>query len=670
MRAALWFGLALGSAMTLAQTTPVEQLATARDAVLPHVVSILVVREDFSQGEANLSLSGGSGTIIDAVGHVATNAHVVENGVRFKVVLNDDREFSASLTGSDPMSDLAVLKINTKKPETFAFAQFADALPLQPGQPVLAMGAPWGMKNSVTQGVISNTQRLMVSLFEDESNYEQRLDQDQATARFYAWIQHDASISPGNSGGPLVDLQGRIIGVNTRGGGDLAFAIPGTIAASVVDSLIQHGRVLRSDFGFAVRSLRGTSVEAGVLVSSVDRSGPADRAGLKAGDLVTAVDGTPVHIAEPEQVPPFRRELAERAVGSSAKLTVLRQGKTLALTLKSEPQAEERGRETEIGRFGVSVLELTPSLIRGRYLRSTNGLLIEGLRTGGPAAAAEPPLATGDVLLSVDGVAITSAEHLLSIVGEGALSGPAPTHIVDVERGGQRLLSAIVPEPKRQIQEPTPEIGKSWAGFDVQAITPALKDRLRLAAPGFRVTRIYDDSPASRAELKVGDIITAVAGRPVLPSGPKETTTLDLRVRNASRSEPFALTINRAGSSRELSLKLALAPKGVDRAQQRWIDLLKLVARELTFYDRADRNLLTSQDGVVLQRVESGGIGGLAHLEANDLLVRVGEREVKTLDDLELALAELKTAGSDRLSFLVLRGVDTRLLFVDAPWQE
>ena len=168
-----------------------------------------------------------------------TNAHVTENGRRFRVVLNDGREFRARLRGDDPISDLAVLRIEAPAGTRFGFARFAETISLQPGETVLAMGAPWGMRDSLSAGVVNNANRLMVSLFEDEADYEQSLGAEQATARYYAWIQHDAAINPGNSGGPLVDLAGRIVGVNTRGnlfGGDMAFSIPAPVARSVAQA--------------------------------------------------------------------------------------------------------------------------------------------------------------------------------------------------------------------------------------------------------------------------------------------------------------------------------------------------------------------------------------------------------------------------------------------------
>ena len=160
---------------------------------------------------------------------------------------------------------------------------------------------------------LEEAERLLLSLFQDEADYEQQLGQNQPTARFYAWIQHDASISPGNSGGPLVSMDGEIVGINTRvnsSGGDIAFAIPAPVAATIVADLIREGTVPRSFFGFGVRSLKRSGFDRGVLVSSVIRESPAALAGLEAGDRIIAIDGEAVTVAEPEQVPPFLRALS------------------------------------------------------------------------------------------------------------------------------------------------------------------------------------------------------------------------------------------------------------------------------------------------------------------------------------------------------------------------
>jgi serine protease Do len=170
-----------------------SRIAAARDAVLPYVVSILTVSESYQQGEPALSVSSGSGTVITPQGHIVTNAHVVEKGKAFRVVFADGHELPAKLIGEDTLSDLAVLQALPSKPEVFKHAEFATVNDLQAGDTVLAMGAPWGLSNSMSAGVVNNPRRLLVSLFDDEADYEDTLGPDLPTGRYYAWIQRDRS---------------------------------------------------------------------------------------------------------------------------------------------------------------------------------------------------------------------------------------------------------------------------------------------------------------------------------------------------------------------------------------------------------------------------------------------------------------------------------------------
>ena len=652
----------------------VSQFAIARDRVQPHVVSILVVLETYAGGEKRQSLSAGSGTIIDPRGYIATNAHVTENGVRFRVVLNDQREFRAKLIGSDEMSDLAVLQIVAPAGTRFEHTQFIDSLSsLRAGDPIVAMGAPWGLRDSLSAGVVNHTNRLLVSLFEDEADYEQNFNETQQTARYYAWIQHDAAISPGNSGGPLVDIAGRVIGVNTRGsffGGDMAFAIPGPIAKRVVGTLIEHGYVRRSDFGFSVRSLRGTGLQTGALIASVARESAAESAGVRAGDHLLAVDQTPITLDEPESIPEFRRALAERAPGSKLRLSVRRGSHELQFVLTSKEQSPKTPRRAEIASFGISVQEITEALMLARYLESGDGVMLEGIVPGGPAASAQPPLQVGDRIFSINGEKVRHFAEFLARIPK-LTDGEAAAIKLGFDRRGETMIALIKPAPKRILASANPELEKAWAGWQVQALPQPLASELGFAQPGYRITRIYPNSPAAKAKLQLGDVITAVAGIAVKPSGLKETSALDLRIRNADLEQPLRIDFQRENAAAtHTEITLTLAPNAKDKAQRYWDELLSLTVRELSFFDRIERQLDDQQQGLVIERVESGGQGGLAHLRENDVLVQINQFAVNDIAGLKSALTQSQAANAEKLSFLVLRGTETRLLFVDSPWNE
>lgn len=679
-RAMMALGLALGGisvqaddglAADVAAATQ-ARMQTARDAVLPYVVSIFVVREDAVQGRAELRVSSGSGTIISRDGHVATNAHVTENGKRFRVVLADKRELSATLVGEDALSDIAVLKIRDVPAAGFPFAHFAIANTLQAGDVVMAMGAPWGMAHSVSQGVVNNPERLLLSLFQDEADYEQQLGQNQPTARFYAWIQHDASISPGNSGGPLVNLGGEIVGINTRGnsmGGDMAFAIPAPVALKIVAELIAHGSVSRSFFGFGVRSLKRSGYDRGVLVSSVIRGSPAAQAGLEAGDRILSIDGQAVTVAEPEQVPPFLRALTERPIGSTMRLTLLRNGDEREARMQSTAYPPDLGHDLEVKAWGVTFTELTPNIARSRYLGRDVGLLVTGVLPGKRAATAHPPWQVGDVVHSIDGRPVGARADMLALdLNNG---GAAARRVVGIERNGQQLISVLDVKPARDEDKKLRELPKAWIGIDTQPITATTAALISgPAGGGYRVTRVYAGSPAATADLRVGDVITELANEPVPVSGDVGDEPLQQRIREALLDEPLQIAAWREGRAVKLTVAPVAAPAPASALKSRTIEWLDLGIRDIGFYDRVARGIAPDADGVIVENVASGGLAGLAHLASGDVVVRVNGTVVSDVDAFERLTARKGRGSAAPLSFLVLRGSRTRLLYLDAEWEQ
>jgi S1-C subfamily serine protease len=654
-------------------TTPgrpdAASISAARDRVLPVVVSILAVRQDYRQGEPVLSVSSGSGTVVSPQGHIATNAHVTRNGRSFRVVFGDGRELPARLVGTDTLSDLAVLKIEPPRPETFRYAEFATTLDLHAGDTVLAMGAPWGLSNSMSAGVVNNPQRLLVSLFDDEAEYEDSLGEDEPTGRYYAWIQHDAAIAPGNSGGPLVDLRGRIVGVNTRGmisGGDLAFAIPGPEAGRVVKALIEHGRVERVSLGFRLRSLKGTAHDHGVLVNSVERGSPPEKAGLRAGDRVLAINGEPVDALQPVDVPAVQRRIAELPVDSKVRLQVVRAGTPREIVLTAEMQERERGEEAAFVPLGVSVSELTAAMGRRRNLDSRSGLLVTGIRPGGPAAIARPELRAGDVLRKVGGRAVNNLADLQAAVPPTKAKMPL---VVEYENNGEQRLAVLTPVFGDQAHNPLPELAKAWVGVDVQPVTASLAKDLGLASPGFRITRIYPGSPLASAGARVGDLLTAIDGEPLKPANDTSAEGFEQRVRDLEPEARARFAALRDSQAREFDVALADSPIETSGLRTLAVTRLRAQLRELGFYDRVSAKLPRDAVGVIVDGVESGGAAGLAHLRRGDVIVSLGARPVETPAQLSKALdAELAESGDELIPLQVIRGGDVRILYLERYW--
>ncbi|NJL27857.1 MAG: trypsin-like serine protease, partial [Thermoanaerobaculia bacterium] len=285
------------------EETPTEALrhelrkviGEARDRVFPSLVSIRVVVVQYYGGKELKGSSLGSGTIITPEGHVLTNQHVTKNGKKFLCTLSDKRELPARLVGEDPLTDLAVLQLELPAlgPDDpgLPVASFGDSDRLEIGDYVMAMGSPFSLSRSVSLGIVSNTERVFAGGFGSDDVEDMELEQGQRTGLFTRWIQHDALIQPGNSGGPLVDLEGRIVGINELGASAMGFAIPSNLARRVSAALIAYGEVVRSWIGASFKPIQRTGLAEGVLISSVVVGSPAARAGIEAGDVLLAIAG-------------------------------------------------------------------------------------------------------------------------------------------------------------------------------------------------------------------------------------------------------------------------------------------------------------------------------------------------------------------------------------------
>ncbi|MDE1183168.1 DegQ family serine endoprotease [Paraburkholderia sp.] len=365
---------------------------------------------DDGGGQADVpSASLGSGFIVSNDGYILTNAHVVDGANVVTVKLTDKREFKAKVVGSDKQSDVAVLKIDAKDLPT---VKIGDPRQSKVGQWVVAIGSPYGFDNTVTSGIISAKSRSLPN-----ENYT-------------PFIQTDVPVNPGNSGGPLFNLQGEVIGINsmiysqTGGFQGLSFAIPINEAIKVKDDIVKTGHVNRGRLGVAVQGLNqtladsfGMKTPSGALVSSVDPGGPAAKAGLQPGDVILSVDGQPV--TDSSDLP---SQIAGIAPGSKAKLQVWRDkaSKQFDVTIGALSDAKQvASADTPAqmqGRLGVAVRPLTPEEKSSASI--SHGLLVQ--QAGGPAASAG--IQPGDVILAVNGRPVTGVEQLKQMIAQAGNS--------------------------------------------------------------------------------------------------------------------------------------------------------------------------------------------------------------------------------------------------------
>jgi serine protease Do len=377
----------------------------------------------------------GSGVFVSQDGYLLTNNHVVEDAEEIRISLADKREMKAKIVGTDPRTEIAVLKVQEKNLPVLAIG---DSAKVKPGQFVLAIGNPFGLGQTVTMGIVSATGRGNLHMVDYED-----------------FIQTDAAINPGNSGGPLVDIRGTLIGINTailsRSGGNqgIGFAVPINMARQVMEKIVKDGKVVRGWLGVAIQPVTppiarvlGLKKAEGALVGDVTPGSPAERAGVRRGDVVLAVNGEPIN-----ETRDLSFKVAMLPPGSTVRLRVLRQRREMEIPVVLGEQPAGRrpfAPRAEPGAAraleGVEVGDITPQLRRQLGLTPrTTGVVVIGVEPGSPAA--EAGLRPGDVIQEVNGRAVENAsefERSMRQAGREAI-------LLLVNRGGNTLFVVVEP---------------------------------------------------------------------------------------------------------------------------------------------------------------------------------------------------------------------------------
>jgi len=651
--------------------TDMRQLVTdARDKVFPSLVNISVVTVSYWGGKETKGGSVGSGTIISPEGYILTNQHVTNDGKKFRVTLSDRREVGARMIGEDPLTDLAVIQINMDeiKGAKLPVAEFGNSEALVVGDYVMAMGSPFALSRSVTLGIVSNNERVFTTGSGDE--VEEMEFEAGRTGLFTSWIQHDALINPGNSGGPLVNLNGQVIGVNALGGNSIGFAIPAALAKPVAASLIKHGEVIRSSIGVALKPIKRSEFTEGVLINSVVKDSPADKAGLKAGDLITALDGRPITVRFPEEVPPLVRLISDMPLGTPIALTYKRGEAKTNTTVTTEKLLKERGEQAALRTWGVSIAEITEKMAKDRRLDSTQGAIVSGIRRGGPGELAEPALTHGDVIRSVEGEAITTLKDLVDRYKAIMARDPIPEFVmIEFDRQGKNQVTLIKPRPDKK-NDPPRELPKSWIGAATQPVLKDLAEKLgHPDTQGFRITRVYPGTLAAASGLQAGDVIFAVNGENLTPRGMQDAGMFQRRVRQLPSAQPAMLSVIRAGQKLDVSIDLERTRIGPDEALKDENKDFELTVRELTFFDRDDMRWDNTVTGVLVQSVEQAGWAGLAGINEGDLIQKVNKHDITDIITYRKAMEAIAKDQPSRVTFVVLRRTRTYFMFAEPEWK-
>jgi serine protease Do len=364
----------------------------------------------------------GSGFLIDGKGHVVTNAHVVEGAKEVKVKLADEREFSAKVIGRDQKLDLAVLEIAGAS--DVSGASLGSSSDLRVGEYVVAIGNPFGLGNTVTMGIVSAKARAI------------------GAGPYDDFIQTDASINPGNSGGPLFNLKGEVVGINTAinpNGQGIGFAIPVDALKDVLDPLISKGRVSRGFLGVVIQPVDaalgkalGLNGAKGALVAEVSPGGAADRAGVKSGDVIVSVDGTPV--ASSEELP---RIIARHAPGAHAKVEISRSGSRQTLDVALDELKDDAARESKAPGSSGADAPAGLGIEIGESPNRKGEVVVGNVAPGSPA---DGRLVPGDVILEVNSAAVHKPEEVVARTKSTPSGSPV---LLKIKRDGKTRYVAI-----------------------------------------------------------------------------------------------------------------------------------------------------------------------------------------------------------------------------------
>lgn len=431
------FGLMIICSAAHSSTTamPQSDVYYARDRVLPALVHIQPVVTDFRTGREEKQSVVGSGVIFHDSGYVVTNYHVAGKAERIICTLHDKEQVKAELVGGDPLTDIAVIKLDLSEYDgVLAPAELGNSDSLQVGQYVMAMGSPLALSRSVSCGVVSTTDRY----FSDQAT----LPSGEKTGRYNTWIQTDAAINPGNSGGPLVNMDGRVVGINSRAtifANNIGFAIPINIVRQVIEQILDDGKVTRSWIGVQAQAMQdmegwfGTSRDRGVLVASVDPHSPAEAAGLQAGDVILKINKNEVSARFEEQLPNFHKLIADYPVGTPLDLEVQRGENIIYIEVVTRELGDLMGQDLACEDWGFTVKAITKQMAVENQFEDTLGVFVSGVKRVGPAA--EGGLRRGDVIREVNEIRTPVFDDFYSKYNE-LVAVPADKVLLTVKRFG------------------------------------------------------------------------------------------------------------------------------------------------------------------------------------------------------------------------------------------
>ncbi len=634
--------------------------------VKPALIRIHVVSVWDNQGREVKEESSGSGVIITAEGHVVTNHHVAGRAKRLVCTLSNKEEVEADLIGTDPVSDISVIKLRNPIKQKYPFVEFGNSDDLQVGDRILAMGSPLALSQSVTLGIVSNTEMVIPDVF---MPFKFTLEGEDVGS-VVRWIGHDAAIYPGNSGGPLVNLKGEIVGINEISFG-IAGAIPGNMAKKVALELINRGEIIRSWFGFEVQPLlKSYQGKTGALISGVIEGSPADKAGLLAGDIIVKLAGYDVTVQFNEELPLFNEVVNEQTVGQKVLVVIMRDNREISVYIAPQKREYLRPKTVELKEWGITVRNI--SLLAAKEMKRDNqdGVLVTSVRPGGPCGEAKPAINYNAIIVSVGNSVVKSIEDLKDLTRDLIKDKDEVVPVlVTFERGKSRYIT-VVKIGKKGMIEQGQEMQKAWLGIGIQVLTRNIAEELGMKGQqGVRAVQVFEDSPAQKAGIEVGDILIAINDKPIEASEQSDIDILPTMIRRYTIGSTVKITLLRNSKQLDLSIKLGTSPRLPREMKKYRDDNFEFTVRDIAFVDRVNQMLTQEQTGVLVEIVSNGSWAGLANLLTGDLITEVDNNYIENVVAFEKTMEDIAKKTPKNVVMKVMRGIHTLFVEMEPDWE-
>jgi serine protease Do len=593
---------------------------------------------------------------------------VAGHSTRINCILPDGEDIEATVVVHDPLTDLSVLKLVTEKrtdpKKALPHASLGDSDKLQIGDYVMAMGNPLRLSSSLTLGVVSNPRRVFVNDVGNEME-EMQLDEGETTGLFTRWIQHDADIAPGNSGGPLVNLTGDVVGINElRYGGGIGFAIPSNIAKDVLRQALERGAVRRAWLGAAFLPVMKLGRMTGALVSDIAPQSAAEKAGLKAGDILVKLNGAPTDARFFEEVPLVYQRISVLEIGKPAALDVLREGKPVTLQVVPTLMEDAKGDEDGFREVGATAEQVTATRALLERLPVNRGVQITGVRAGHPFEAAQPAIAAGDIVVAIGGQPVSELAGFRKAIQDLPDAGRS----VVFRRRGEILVTEVKPLAEKGPDVDT-ELPRPWLGVKIQVLTAEVARALGLPKPGgYRITQVYDATEAAKAGLQPGDVIVSLNGQAVKATRTQDSEDLKQSIEALSVGDTAKLGLLRAGKPESLSVALQPTPKSASQAKIAKQSELEFAVREIVPMDRMESRRFRGVRGVLVSDVTQGGWAAMAGLNVEDIVLSVGGAPTPDTETFETVMASVLKQRPKTIPVSLQREFRTHFVFVEPDW--